>query len=113
MAVAVLVILGTLIAPAHAASMAIADIAPTEHRAAAPCPMTGMAAMDHAGDEGDDADTHASMMRGMACCGAQILGSGDRPALPIRSAASTMVDAPYAVLSALANPTVDIQPPRG
>jgi len=110
MAVAVLVILGTLIAPSHAASMAIAEIAPMEHSTAAPCPMMGMGTVDH---EGDDADTHASMMRGMACCGAQILGFGDRPALPIRSAASTTPHAPYAALSSLADPAVDIQPPRG
>lgn len=109
MVVALVVILGVLAAPAHAVSMAVAEIAPAEHFAA-PCPMSGMMAMDHGTeDEGGS----PPMVSGMACCGAQVLGGIDRPVLPVQSISPVLVEAVHAVLAALAHPVVDPQPPRG
>lgn len=107
---ALLLLVSAVLAPAHAASMTVAEISPEVHSTALPCPMSGMMASHHADVGNPVQNAPASMDH--ACCLAPALETGIGNLEPIRIFTATEVEPIRDVRIALSTPPVDLQPPR-
>lgn len=106
---AFLVICAVSAAPIHAATMPFEGMG-GEASVSTPCPMT-MQGHGHHGS--GDAESASNMMGDMSCCLVQALDGARRDAAPVRLTVPVVVEALSDLRSALSDPDVDLQPPRG
>ncbi|MEN3794769.1 hypothetical protein [Fulvimarina sp. MAC3] len=106
------VMFGALVAPVYAASMALCSSAHTEH--ATPSSPTGLDGADHADMNMLDMapDKFEVAPEAVSCCPAQVFSEGARHTSPLSRSANIPLDMTHESRAALADPGVDLQPPR-